>query len=40
VLNLIQRKQPIPFAPFIAIGMIASLFWGDYLLCLYQKIII
>jgi leader peptidase (prepilin peptidase)/N-methyltransferase len=40
MLNLIQRKQPIPFAPFIAIGMIASLFWGDYLFCLYQKIIL
>ncbi|SFG06982.1 prepilin peptidase [Sporolactobacillus nakayamae] len=40
MLKLIQRKQPIPFAPFIAIGMIASLFWGDYLFGLYQKYIL
>jgi len=30
-----QRKDPVPFGPFLALGGVVSLFWGDALLTWY-----
>ncbi|MCL1630474.1 prepilin peptidase [Sporolactobacillus sp. CPB3-1] len=38
MLHMIHRKQAIPFAPFIAIGMISSLFWGEYIFSIYKTL--
>ncbi|MFT8318353.1 MAG: prepilin peptidase [Sporolactobacillus sp.] len=34
-----QRHQPIPFVPFIAIGMLTAFFFGDSLLQIYLNLI-
>jgi leader peptidase (prepilin peptidase)/N-methyltransferase len=31
------RKDPIPFGPFLALGGLISLFWGDAVLAWYFK---
>lgn len=35
-LGLIQRRQPVPFGPFLALGAIITLFWGEALLGAYR----
>lgn len=35
-LGLVQRRQPIPFGPFLALGAIVTLFWGEALLGAYR----
>ncbi|BAW95320.1 type 4 prepilin peptidase [[Synechococcus] sp. NIES-970] len=30
-----QRQQPLPFGPFLALGAVMGLFWGDRLIALY-----
>ena len=34
-LRIIGKKQPIPFGPFLALGGVISLFWGDTLISIY-----
>jgi leader peptidase (prepilin peptidase)/N-methyltransferase len=36
-LGLLDRKQPMPFGPFLALGGALTLFWGDWLLSTYLK---
>jgi leader peptidase (prepilin peptidase)/N-methyltransferase len=36
-LDLTRRKDPIPFGPFLALGGIVGLFWGDRLLAWYMR---
>ena len=33
------RKHPIPYGPFLALGAMLSLFWGDSLLIWYQTLL-
>ncbi|MDN3955479.1 prepilin peptidase [Sporolactobacillus laevolacticus] len=37
ILKLLKKDQPIPFVPFIAIGLISALFFGDLLFIYYWK---
>ncbi|MDB9313647.1 prepilin peptidase [Spirulina sp. CS-785/01] len=37
-LNLVERASPIPFGPFLALGAILALFWGDFILSTYQSL--
>jgi leader peptidase (prepilin peptidase)/N-methyltransferase len=37
-LGLLSRRQPIPFGPFLALGGLIMLFWGEALLALYLRI--
>jgi leader peptidase (prepilin peptidase) / N-methyltransferase len=34
-LNLVDRKQPIPFGPFLSLGAILTIFWGKEILSTY-----
>ena len=38
-LGLKKRRQPIPFGPFLAIGTMAVVVWGDEILRWYQQLI-
>ncbi|WP_134700014.1 A24 family peptidase [Ammoniphilus sp. YIM 78166] len=31
-MKLVKRKEPIPFGPFLALGIVLSYFWGDELI--------
>ena len=33
------RKMAIPFAPFLALGSIVALFWGEWILDSYMKLL-
>lgn len=37
-LGLLDRKQPMPFGPFLALGAISAAFWGKWFLDLYQSL--
>lgn len=37
-LGLISRRQPIPFGPFLAVGAVLSIFWGDALISAYLRV--
>ncbi|MCO7175617.1 prepilin peptidase [Sporolactobacillus kofuensis] len=37
--GMIKRRQPIPFVPFIALGMLTSYFFGDQLIAFYLDLI-
>lgn len=37
-LNLISRRQPIPFGPFLAIGAGLTIFWGNMLITAYLRL--
>lgn len=37
-LHLISRKNPIPFGPFLALGAVITLFWGDRLIGWYLQL--
>ena len=26
------RKHPVPFGPFLALGAVSALFWGNYII--------
>ncbi|ERJ13799.1 prepilin peptidase [Haloplasma contractile] len=39
-LNVVKRDQPIPFAPFIAIGSLIAYFYGDAILDWYYNLFI
>lgn len=34
----LNRRDPIPFGPFLALGAILTLFWGDRLIALYVRL--
>jgi leader peptidase (prepilin peptidase)/N-methyltransferase len=36
-LRVIQRKQPIPFGPFLAVGSLGAYLWGEDLITSYMK---
>jgi leader peptidase (prepilin peptidase)/N-methyltransferase len=36
-LGLLSRRDPIPFGPFLAMGAMIALFWGDALIGLYIR---
>ncbi|NJN20095.1 MAG: prepilin peptidase [Leptolyngbya sp. RL_3_1] len=36
-LGLLSRRDPIPFGPFLALGAMIALFWGDALIGLYIR---
>ncbi|WP_332238378.1 prepilin peptidase [Sporolactobacillus sp. KGMB 08714] len=35
--GMIKRRQPIPFVPFIVLGMLAAYFFGDRLIAIYYS---
>ncbi|MGG6297659.1 prepilin peptidase [Leptolyngbya sp. AN02str] len=37
-LGLISRRQPMPFGPFLALGAILTVFFGEFLLLGYQQL--
>ena len=37
-LGLLSRKQPIPFGPFLALGAILTIFWGDTIISTYFEL--
>ncbi len=37
-LGLLGRRHPFPFGPFLVLGAILTIFWGDSLLSLYQDL--
>lgn len=37
-LGLISRRHPIPFGPFLAMGAVIALFWGDRLIAWYLQL--
>ena len=37
-LGWLDRRQPFPFGPFLALGAAIALFWGDGMLAAYQNI--
>ncbi|HEY9763517.1 MAG TPA: prepilin peptidase [Trichocoleus sp.] len=37
-LHLISRRQPIPFGPFLALGALIAVFWGDFLVGAYVRV--
>ena len=37
-LGLLSRRTPIPFGPYLALGAVIALFWGDYLVALYLRV--
>lgn len=37
-LGLLSRKQPIPFGPFLALGAILTVFWGEAIISTYIKV--
>jgi leader peptidase (prepilin peptidase)/N-methyltransferase len=36
--GLLERKQPMPFGPFLALGAILSVFWGEIIISTYLKL--
>lgn len=36
-LKLISRRQPIPFGPFLAVGAVITVFWGEILISAYRQ---
>lgn len=39
LLGFIKRRQPVPFVPFIVLGMLTSFFFGDQLIAFYLNLI-
>lgn len=39
-LRLLDRRQPIPFGPFLALGATLTLFWGDIIVSTYQRFLL
>ncbi|MBD2021738.1 prepilin peptidase [Leptolyngbya sp. FACHB-36] len=37
-LNWLDRRQPMPFGPFLAVGSLLVLFWGEAMLSLYRSV--
>jgi leader peptidase (prepilin peptidase)/N-methyltransferase len=37
-LGLLNRRTPIPFGPFLALGAVIALFWGDRLIAWYLQL--
>nr|WP_242028422.1 A24 family peptidase [Pseudanabaena sp. FACHB-2040] len=37
-LRLISRRQPMPFGPFLALGAVIAIFWGDVLIGAYLRV--
>jgi len=37
-LQLISRRQPMPFGPFLAIGAVIAMFWGEALIGAYRAV--
>lgn len=37
-LGLLSRRTPIPFGPYLALGAVIALFWGDRLIALYLQL--
>lgn len=37
-LHLTTRKNPIPFGPFLALGAVITLFWGDFIISWYLRL--
>lgn len=37
-LGWLSRRQPIPFGPFLALGGLVALFWGEALVTLYVRV--
>ncbi len=37
-LGLLSRRTPIPFGPYLALGAVIALFWGDRLIALYLRV--
>lgn len=36
-LGLISRRQPMPFGPFLALGAVITIFWGEVLIGAYRQ---
>ncbi|MBI4537601.1 MAG: prepilin peptidase [candidate division NC10 bacterium] len=39
VAGRLSRRQHMPFGPFLALGAVVALFWGDALIALYQRLL-
>ena len=39
VLRRLSRRQHIPFGPFLAVGAVVALFWGERLIARYLRLI-
>lgn len=37
LIGVIRRRQPVPFVPFIVMGMLTAFFFGDKLIAIYYK---
>ncbi|GGL40907.1 prepilin peptidase [Sporolactobacillus putidus] len=37
--GMIRRRQPVPFVPFIVLGMLAAYFFGDRLMAIYYHLL-
>ncbi len=37
-LGLLNRRQPMPFGPFLALGAVLTLWWGDFLIGTYRAL--
>ncbi|WP_421658516.1 prepilin peptidase [Leptothermofonsia sp. ETS-13] len=37
-LGLLKRRQPMPFGPFLALGALLAVFWGDAIIATYMSI--
>jgi leader peptidase (prepilin peptidase) / N-methyltransferase len=37
-LSLVDRKQPIPFGPFLSLGAVLTIFWGQEILSTYLQL--
>lgn len=38
-LGLLNRRQPMPFGPFLALGAVIALFWGETILSAYLRLV-
>lgn len=36
--GLLSRRQPMPFGPFLALGAILTIFWGEGILYIYMQL--
>lgn len=36
--GLLSRRQPMPFGPFLALGAILTIFWGERILYIYMQL--
>jgi leader peptidase (prepilin peptidase) / N-methyltransferase len=37
-LRLLHRRQPMPFGPFLALGAVLTVFWGNTIVSTYQQL--